>query len=244
MRMDDIWYKTVPVVCLVISAVVQAAQQALTSSPTVATRLPPLTGIWNYVPLSLLCIAGVLWVVGLSRAHKHAQGQPPALSEMQAQSLIGAPSQPAKFDAATFFRHSYHSPMESEIGTNMRRAAIENQPDDREGFYLKFIAIGYIAYTYDAIWYSIYRSQLLALLELNRNDGLLPLSAIKTFYDQAAITYPSTYINYPFDTWMDYMKLHILVIQHPSDMIEITVQGKDVLKYLLHWGREADKKSL
>ena len=32
------------------------------------------------------------------------------------------------------------------------------------------------------------------------------------------------------------------VIRHPSDMIEITVAGKDFLKYLLHRGREADQR--
>jgi hypothetical protein len=72
----------------------------------------------------------------------------------------------AKFDAARYFRLAYHSPLTEDAEANIRKAAAENQPNDKEGFYAKFIGVGLMAYTYDLIWYSIYKSQLLALLAL------------------------------------------------------------------------------
>lgn len=149
------------------------------------------------------------------------------------------------FNALEFFRISYYSPaLQAEIETRMRDAANQTQPNDREGFYLKFISLGVLSYNYDTIWYVIYRSQLEALLDLNRNNGLLPLARIRTHYDQAAAAFPNEYkqANVTLDLWLGFLLAHRLIIRHPSDMIEITVGGKDFLKYLTHWGREANQQ--
>lgn len=148
------------------------------------------------------------------------------------------------FDAALFFRQSYFSSLQAEAEANIRQAAAHNQPNDREGFYVKLIAVGGLAYGYDLIWWTIYKSQLLALLDLNRNNGLLPIAKIKSYYDQAALESPAWYANYSFDQWLSYLRENILIIRHPSEMIEITVRGKDFLKYLLHWARDVNQRPL
>ena len=140
------------------------------------------------------------------------------------------PTPSANLDATEFFRTSYYSPRQPEMETNVRAAATQNKPNDKESFYAKLVATGLVAYIYDRIWYTIYRSQLLALLEINRNSGLLPLAKVKAFYDEAAIKFPNDYSKVTFDEWLSYMKNNTLIIKHPSDMIEITVQGKDFLK--------------
>lgn len=33
-----------------------------------------------------------------------------------------------------------------------------------------------------------------------------------------------------------------LLVEHPSQMLEITHRGKDFLKYLTHWGADISKK--
>src|ERR1700693_1913132 len=81
------------------------------------------------------------------------------------------------------------------------------------------------------------------LLELNRKQGLLPLAEVKTYYAKAALEYPPSYGNYSFDEWMAFMKSNGLVLRHPSDMVEITLRGKDFLRYLVPLGtipRSAD----
>lgn len=150
----------------------------------------------------------------------------------------------SNFDAADYFRRAYYSTLQEEAEANVRRAAQENQPNDREGFYAKLIGVGLTAYIYDTIWWAIFRSQLLFLIELNRKNGLLPLSDAKVFYDQAAGDFPTEYKSIPFDDWLSYMKNQILIIRHPSDMAEITMRGKDFLKYLVHCGRDADQRRL
>jgi hypothetical protein len=81
-------------------------------------------------------------------------------------------------------------------------------------------------------------------LELNRKNGLLPLEEIKSFYNQAAASRPDFYVRYTFDQWLSYMKAQLLLLVHPSNMVEITLRGKDFLKYLLHNGREPDQRGL
>jgi hypothetical protein len=107
---------------------------------------------------------------------------------------------------------------------------------------LKVIGIGGVAYVYDTIWWNIYASQLLSLLELNRSHGMLPANKAREFYDKAKNDFPKFYSTYSFDGWAAYMVNQILIIRHASDMIEITQRGKDFLKYLLHWGKEANVK--
>jgi hypothetical protein len=151
--------------------------------------------------------------------------------------LIGPP---ANFDAALYFQKSYASPLQQGVENNARAAATHTQPHDREGFYVRLIAVGLIAYVYDIVWAYVFRSQILLLTELNRK--MLPLAEVKPYYDRAASSDPSRFANYSFDQWMDFMKGNFLLIHHPSAMVEITERGRDFLKYLIHWGRSADDR--
>ena len=156
-------------------------------------------------------------------------------------SLLGQNHQ-VSFDARQFFAQAYYSPVTAEIEKNIRTMAQQNAPSDHEGFYARFIGIGTAMYQYDLIWFVIYRSQLTALAELNAR-GNLPLAEVKKHYDKAVIDYSRTYAQYSFDQWMEYMQTHFLVIRFPSDMVDITHGGKDFLKYLAHWGRDASVKA-
>ncbi len=111
---------------------------------------------------------------------------------------------------------------------------------DHAGFLARFIGVGLISYLHDITWAYIFKSQLLMMLELNRRGGFLPLNDAKPYYDKAVADYPKLYANYSFNGWISFIKEHQLIIQHPTDMLEITVRGKDFLKYLTHWGRYPD----
>ena len=80
----------------------------------------------------------------------------------------------------------------------------------------------------------------MALMEINRR--VMPIAEVKVFYDKAAAEYAGTYVNYSFEQWMGFMKSQTLIIWHPTGMVEITVQGRDFLRYLTHWGRYADDR--
>jgi hypothetical protein len=198
--------------------------------------IPHLPNWAMWTVLSLVSAVAFIW---LAKSQK-GSGQNALLQSGSASLLVSV----AKFDAAKYFLLAYQSPLTQESEANIRTAAAENQPNDKEGFYAKFIGIGLIAYTYDLIWYSIYKSQLRALLELNRKNGLMPLAEIRAHYEQAAISNPDFYRGYTFEQWLGYMKAQPLFIVHPSDMVEITLRGKDFLKYLLHYGRDDSQRGL
>lgn len=80
------------------------------------------------------------------------------------------------------------------------------------------------------------------LLDMNGKNGWIALSDAKNYYDKAAVEYPAIYSQYSFEQWTAFMKGQQLILQHPSNMLEITVRGKDFLKYLTHWGRYAEAR--
>src|SRR5437588_220660 len=86
------------------------------------------------------------------------------------------------------------------------------------------------------------QSQLAALAELN-SRGLIPVADLRKHYDKAVLDYPNVYSNYSFDQWMDFMKSRMLIARYPSQMVELSFNGKDFLKYLAHVGRDAKGRS-
>ena len=70
----------------------------------------------------------------------------------------------------------------------------------------------------------------------------MPIADAKAYYDKAKEDYPEVYKTYQFEGWLGFLKNEQLIIHHPSEMIEITLRGRDFLKYLTHWGRSADNR--
>ncbi|MGO9449676.1 MAG: hypothetical protein ACLQDV_01335 [Candidatus Binataceae bacterium] len=62
--------------CVVIAGLIEAAQQAVGGAPTILAALPAYLkdGFLNYVPLTLLTIAGALWIVKQSSAIRPQTG--------------------------------------------------------------------------------------------------------------------------------------------------------------------------
>jgi len=147
------------------------------------------------------------------------------------------------FNPTEFFRVSYFSPLTAEIEHNIKIVARNAEPNNPELFYSRFIGVGLVAAMHDRSWYLIFKSQLLMLTEMNRRQGVLPLPDARAFYTRAVPACPGVYPAYAFDQWLNYMKAEQLLIHHPTDMLEITHKGKDLLRYLAHWGRDANMKA-
>jgi hypothetical protein len=144
------------------------------------------------------------------------------------------------FNATGYFATAYSSTLRQDIENNARTAAHLNSPNDHEAFYLKLISTGLPTFMYEITWAYIFRSQILALMEINRR--LVPIAEVKAFYDKAAAESPERYATYSFEQWMEFMKSQVLIIWHPSGMVEITVRGRDFLKFLTHHGRYPDDR--
>jgi hypothetical protein len=203
----------------------------------------------TWLILFVLSAAVFLWIAELLRRSatgqvKKVQSSVPAQqvsTSFPTLSALHGQAPQITFNAPEWFRHAYYSPLTAEIENNIKIIAGQNQPGDHEGFYARFIGVGLISYMHDMTWAYIFKSQLLMLAELNRRN--LPLSDAKAYCDKAVKEYPQIYDKYSFQQWIDYMRTEQLVIRHPSDMLEITYRGKDLLKYLAHWGRDANVKA-
>ena len=71
----------------------------------------------------------------------------------------------------------------------------------------------------------------------------MPLADAKSYYDKGKEEQPNLYANnYSLDGWIEYTKSRQLVIRHPTDMLEITIAGRDFLTYLAYYARTADAR--
>jgi hypothetical protein len=240
------WSTTVTLGCVVIAALVEAWQQAATSVP-VGIHIPRLQGSWNYVPLILLITAGVVWLISRTRKTNQLQlqtSQPPAAipAGIPTLSALLGQNPDITFNAKQFFALAHYSPITAEIEKNIKIIAQQNSPHDKEAFYARFIGVGLVAYQHDMAWFTIYGSQLAALAELN-SRGLIPVADLKKHYDKAVLDHPNQFSNYSFDQWIDFMKYRMLIATYPSQMVELSFNGKDFLKYLAHVGRDANEKA-
>jgi hypothetical protein len=240
------WSTAVTLGCITVAALVEAWQQATANVPA-SMHLPRLQGVWNYVPLILLITAGVGWLAGKKKPNE-------SITEMQGSqsstlipgiptlsSLLGQKSNPT-FDAKQFFALAHYSPITAEVEKNIKIIAQQYSPNDTEAFYARFIGVGLIAYQHDVTWFTIFRSQLAALSELN-SRGLIPIADLKKHYDKATVDYPQTYSNYSFDQWRGFMKDRGLIVWYPSGMVELSWNGKDFMKYLAHAGLDFHVKA-
>lgn len=199
------------------------------------TALSPLVA-W----LILLC-ASVLAFLSIARSLKiplvaiQAAGQ-------TSPSNVPVPSA-IDFDATKFFQHAYHSEWTTQVENNVRLAAAQNQPTDREGFLAKLMGLALVGFTHETTWAYIFRSQLLMLNDLLRRGALMSVADARSYYDKAAKGNPKPYRNYSFDAWLHFLVSRQLVIRHPSEMIEMTFMARDFLKYLAHWGWSPEMRS-
>jgi hypothetical protein len=239
------WSTIVTATCLIVVAVIEAWQQSTSESHT----LPRLDGAWHYAPLVLLIAAGISWLIGRRKA---VTANPQSQQGVQPSSAIvpGIPTLSAllgqnskiDFDPKDFLARAHYSPITAEVEKNIKIIAQQTYPNDKEAFYARFIGVGLIAYQHDISWFTIFGSQLNALAELN-SRGLIPVTDLNKHYDKAVVHYPKTYANYSFDQWLNYMKTRTLIATFPSQMVDISFNGKDFLKYLAHVGRDVHSKA-
>lgn len=243
------WSTVVTIGCIVVAAIVSTWQEAASGVPA-AINIPRLGGVWHYLPLFLLIISGASWLLG-RRRRSSLQGTPiqaiqpadavtpgiPALS-----TLLGKNPQ-ITFDGRAYFALAYYSPVTAEFERNIKIIAQQQYPNDKEGFYARFIGVGIVAYQHEVTWLTVYKSQLSAMAELNARGVVIPLADVKKHYDKAVREYPTTYTNYTFEQWMNYMQLRQLIVRHPTHMVEITHGGKDFLRFVAHLGWNIDAKT-
>ena len=182
------------------------------------------------------------FLMARARSLKHSQPIQPTTAQTttSASTALAAPPITSPIDVNAFFHQSYIGQLQPEIEGNVRAMIQSRPPAERDDFVIKFIATGLINVIYDQIWRTIFRSQVLALSELNKK--VLRREELKPYYDEAVQKSPKLYATYSFDQWLNYLNTQVLMLEHPGKVFEITVRGKDFLKYLVHWGYTAEDR--
>jgi hypothetical protein len=111
--------------------------------------------------------------------------------------------------------------------------------EDRLRFLFRANINGVITAFHDATWNWIFRSQLELLQELNTRA--MTLTEAKPFFDAAAAANPKLYKGSTFEIWLSFLKNHEVVLQD-GNVLQITVKGKDFLKYLVLQGKSAKER--
>jgi len=108
------------------------------------------------------------------------------------------------------------------------------QQTEREKILLRYLAALAISYSFEKTYFPIFGSQILALQVLN-SSGRAEENNLRTFYDYAANAAPEFYKTYPFESWMGFMK-NSLLIKPVNGALEITLEGREFLKYIVQQG--------
>lgn len=166
----------------------------------------------------------------------------PAASAAQELAIQPAINEWPNFKFDDYFRLAHTSQLTDATERDIKALVARQHPNDREATLTKFIGIGYWEFQHENTWAYIFRSQILALTELNSKGGMMPLAAAKAHYETAKAG-SAFYATYSFDQWLTFMQAFTLLIRHPSDMLEITLRGRDFLKFLTHkgWSSEGRK---
>lgn len=241
----DHWETKLTVALLFVAGIFEAVDQGLKSSASLAALAPSLSesALFHFAPLILLIAAGVLWI---TRGRKIAEAIPAptqlqqATNQLTTNPVVPAPASP--IDVKAFFLHGYAGQLQAETEKNVR-AMIQSQPaHERDDFIVRFIATGIVSVMHEEIWNTIYKSQILALQDMNRKNIVVRREELEVFYDVAALEYSEEYATRPIARWRGYMEGMGLILPHPGDTFEITVRGKDFLKYMVHCSYTADDR--
>lgn len=124
---------------------------------------------------------------------------------------------------------------ESQLRTELDRINFKDA-SEREKFLIRLLIVLAISQTFERTYFRIWGSQLGALHYLN-TAGLTgaDLSLIRKIYDQASTREPTRYEKYSFDQWLGFLQSSQLIVRK-DNLISISLEGREFLKYLLQQG--------
>lgn len=102
---------------------------------------------------------------------------------------------------------------------------------DRETALIRALARSNLREHFERTHRLIWGSQIRALQDLNSVPNA-NIDFLNPLYDTAANEYPIVYEKYSFDAWLRFLEGQILVIRR-DDIVEITMEGQEFLKYLV-----------
>jgi len=100
-----------------------------------------------------------------------------------------------------------------------------------------------MATEFENLYSLIFGSQIVLLQDLNSVYVTgRPVEAVKPFYETAARTFAAVYQNYSFDQWLAFLVSSGLITRD-GNVVKMTEEGRDFLRYLVQVGKPMFKPS-
>ena len=124
---------------------------------------------------------------------------------------------------------------EAFIRGELERLAFR-EPTERERFLIRLLAASAIIEQFERAYWNIWGSQLGALQALNTLGAAgADVALLTPWYEQSAARDPQARLTYTFDQWVGFLETHQLV-RRTEGHVQITIEGREFLKYILHQG--------
>jgi hypothetical protein len=191
------------------------------------TTIPPLyiTAIWWLATASILAL--LLWIGRIVRNRK-----PPVMQTVTTTTDRGG----VNLQEVEKLYEANKGPVLTECEDSLRVQAEQFRAgNERDTFLIRNLSLVIVIAFFEATWYSIFGSQIRALERLNK--GVAKIEDLHLYYNQDLDQRPQ----YPFEAWFGYLKNQILIRQDGFNL-NITVRGKEFLKYMVQYGRTASDK--
>lgn len=117
---------------------------------------------------------------------------------------------------------------------NIREALHKLPQAEQETAVIRVLAATQIAWRFEAFNFLIWGSQIALLQALNVSS--LSVEQAKPFYVHAATVFPDLYKTYSFESWLDWLISHPMFVSREGDVLSITDEGREFLKFLITRG--------
>jgi hypothetical protein len=199
--MSKSWANIMAITCLIIVAVVEAWNQALSGASNIIPHLPNMAigPIFNFIPIVLLVLAFGSWFLGYLTRSAHSQ------ETLQSQQILATTVEATgqNRNVEGLYRSST-DPFLIEIEEHFRNEAEKYPEDQRVKYLLRVLAITTMTALYEGPWLNIFGSQLGLLECLNKSP--LKLNEAKAFFDEAVRTYPEHHRDRSFELWLQFLR--------------------------------------
>ncbi len=133
----------------------------------------------------------------------------------------------------------FDGPMLRETEANVRAQTNMFEPAERENYLLRALTMLMVLSIYELAWINIFGSQLRALNQLNAR--MLTYEELRHYYDEGSASLPQLYRNRSFEMWIAFLRNQVLALDH-GDRLEITVRGREFLRYVIQSGYDQNAK--
>ena len=145
----------------------------------------------------------------------------------------GESATPKPIELDTVFGKALLDEYESAIETDLQKRNVPelNQREDLVRQLTQFM----IAYRFERTYRNIYGSQLQILLALNTMTEPIDVNLMKPLFNKTTSENPTTYAHMSFEQWHGFLTRESLIVLS-GDKIEISVAGREFLKFLIYQG--------